>query len=270
MDLTTHSSPCRLVRPGRRIKGILIKIRKREMALRNILRKFILTFVALTVIPVALLRWLPPPTSAFMLRAQFLALIEGKPGFRPRYNWVSWDHISPYAKVAVIAAEDQLFDRHYGFDLNAIGQAWKHNQQGKHIRGASTISQQVAKNLFLYPGQNYFRKALEAYFTALIELMWPKRRILEVYLNIAQFGEGIYGVSAAGKAFFAKSASKLNPNEAALLAAVLPNPVRLRADKPSAYVMHRRLWILRQMKQLGGSDYLRNVDSQTRAKAGLT
>ncbi|BBA34075.1 monofunctional biosynthetic peptidoglycan transglycosylase [Methylocaldum marinum] len=232
-----------------------------KSTVKNILRKLVLTFVALTVIPVALLRWLPPPTSAFMLRAQVLAVIEGKSGFKLRYRWTPWDDISPYAKVAVIAAEDQLFDRHYGFDLNAIGRAWKHNQQGKHIRGASTISQQVAKNLFLYPGQNYARKALEAYFTALIELMWPKRRILEIYLNIAQFGEGIYGVSAAADAFFTKSASKLNPNEAALLAAVLPNPVRLRADKPSAYVMHRRVWILRQMKQLGSTKYLRNVDS---------
>lgn len=237
--------------------------------MKTILRKLVLTFVALTVIPVALLRWLPPPTSAFMLRAQVLAVIERKPGFKLRYRWTPWDHISPYAKVAVIAAEDQLFDRHYGFDLNAIIQAWKHNQQGKHVRGASTISQQVAKNLFLYPGQNYFRKALEAYFTALIELMWTKRRILEIYLNVAQFGEGIYGVSAASEAFFAKPVSKLSRNEAALLAAVLPNPVRLRADKPSAYVMHRRLWILKQMKQLGGSNYLRNVDGQTRAKAGL-
>jgi len=245
----------------RRITAALTKnkIGKREMALGNILRKLVLTFVALTVIPVALLRWLPPPTSAFMLRAQVLALVEGNSGFRLRYQWISWNRISPYAKVAVIAAEDQLFDRHYGFDLKAIGEAWKHNRQGKHVRGASTISQQVAKNLFLYPGQNYLRKALEAYFTALIELMWPKRRILEVYLNIAQFGEGIFGVSAAGEAFFAKSAAKLNPNEAALLAAVLPNPARLRVDKPSAYVMHRRLWILRQMRQLGGADYLKNV-----------
>ncbi|HYE36099.1 monofunctional biosynthetic peptidoglycan transglycosylase [Methylocaldum sp.] len=230
-----------------------------KSALRNILRKLVLTIVTLTVVPVALLRWLPPPTSAFMLRAHFLAIIEGKPGLRPRYRWTSWNEISPYAKVAVIAAEDQLFDRHYGFDLKAIGKAWRHNQHGKHVRGASTISQQVAKNLFLYPGQNYVRKALEAYFTTLIELMWPKRRILEIYLNIAQFGEGVFGVSAAGEAFFAKPPSKLNPNEAALLAAVLPNPVRLRADKPSAYVMHRRLWILRQMRQLGGPDYLRNV-----------
>ncbi|WP_026611841.1 monofunctional biosynthetic peptidoglycan transglycosylase [Methylocaldum szegediense] len=235
--------------------------------MRTILRKLILAFLALTIIPVALLRWIPPPTSAFMLRAQFLALTSGKPGFQLRYRWVPWQDISPYAKIAVIAAEDQLFDRHYGFDLNAIIQAWKHNQQGNRIRGASTISQQVAKNLFLYPGRSYFRKALEAYFTALIELMWTKRRILEVYLNVAQFGEGIYGVSAASEAFFAKPASKLNPNEAALLAAVLPNPVRLRADKPSAYVMHRRLWILKQMKQLGGSNYLRNVDSQIQAKA---
>ncbi|MGX2040956.1 monofunctional biosynthetic peptidoglycan transglycosylase [Methylocaldum sp. MU1018] len=227
--------------------------------MKNILRKLVLAFLALTIVPVALLRWLPPPTSAFMLRAHFLAIAEGKQGFRLRYRWMSWDDISPHAKVAVIAAEDQLFDRHYGFDLKAIGEALRRNQQRKNVRGASTISQQVAKNLFLYPGRNYFRKALEAYFTALIELMWPKRRILETYLNIAQFGEGIYGVSAAGEAFFAKPASKLNPNEAALLAAVLPNPVLLRADKPSAYVMHRRLWILRQMRQLGGADYLRNV-----------
>jgi monofunctional biosynthetic peptidoglycan transglycosylase len=224
------------------------------------LRNLFLTFLLVTITPVAALRWLPPPVTTFMLHARFLAMIEGDESFRLQYRWLPFDRISPQAGLAVVAAEDQLFGDHLGFDFDALEKAWRRNLEGKRLRGASTISQQAAKNLFLYPGQNYFRKAFEAYLTVLIELLWPKQRILEIYLNIAQFGKGIYGVAAASEAFFGKPASQLTAPEAALLAAVLPNPIILRVDKPSHYVLNRRSWILRQMKQLGGTNYLRGID----------
>lgn len=220
------------------------------------LRHLPLAIFLATALPVVLLRWLPPPTSAFMLNAQLSAYLEGDAAFRLRYAWTDWDDISPAAKLAVIAAEDQLFSEHLGFDFAAMEKAWRHNQAGRHLRGASTLSQQTAKNLFLYPGRSYVRKALEAYFTALIEALWPKRRILEVYLNIAQFGAGLYGVGEAGQAYFGTSAARLGEREAALLAAVLPNPLLLKADRPSAYVRVRQTWILRQMRQLGGPGHL--------------
>lgn len=228
-------------------------------AAKRFLTKAALAFFAMTLALVAALRWLPPATSAFMLQAQVRALWQGRHDFRLSHQWRDWEQISPYAGIAVVAAEDQRFSRHFGFDFRAIAQAWEHNLSGVRIRGASTISQQTAKNLFLYSRQNYLRKALEAYFTVLIEQLWPKRRILEVYLNIAQFGDGIYGIEAASRTFFHKPAQRLAPHEAALLAAVLPNPIRLRADRPSAYVKKRRNWILRQMRQLGGANYLANL-----------
>jgi monofunctional biosynthetic peptidoglycan transglycosylase len=201
------------------------------------------------------LRWLPPPTSAFMLRAEFAAWREGKPDFTLRQQWVGLSALPPAAGLAVVAAEDQSFVRHHGFNFQAMAQAFKRNRNSTRIRGGSTLTQQTAKNLFLSPHRTLLRKALEAGVTVLLELLWPKTRILEVYLNIAQFGDGIYGVDAASRAFFGKPASRLEPREAALLAAVLPNPLRLRVDKPSAYVLKRRDWILRQMHQLGDDYY---------------
>jgi len=212
----------------------------------------ILLLVAGTVLA---MRWFPPPTSAFMLRAKFEAWHEGSVNFNLRQQWVGLSKISPAAGLAVLAAEDQSFIRHHGFNFKAIAQAFKRNQNSKHIRGGSTLSQQTAKNLFLYPQRNFFRKSLEAGLTILLELLWGKPRILEVYLNIVQFGDGIYGVEAASWAFFGKPALRLEPGEAALLAAVLPNPLKLRADNPSAYVLKRREWILRQMRQLGEDYY---------------
>ena len=169
------------------------------------------------------------------------------------YRWVPWDRIARHAGLAVIAAEDQNFPTHHGFDLESLQKAIDAHEKGKRLRGASTISQQVAKNVFLWSGRSFVRKGLEAYFTVLVELMWPKRRILEVYLNVAEMGSGVFGVEAASQRFFRKPAAKLTPSEAALLAAVLPNPIRLRAARPSAYVEARRAWILQQMGQLGGT-----------------
>ena len=166
--------------------------------------------------------------------------------------------------VAVIASEDQQFPFHTGFDFNSIREAVRASERGKRLRGASTISQQVAKNLFLWPGHSFIRKGLEAYFTVLIETLWPKERILEMYLNIAQFGDGIYGVQAAAQRFWHKPASRLSSAEAASLAAVLPNPLRLHAERPSRYVIERRDWILAQMRDLGGAAYLRALESESR------
>lgn len=193
-----------------------------------------------------------------MLHAEIRAFMEGDEDFHLNHTWAPFETIAPEAALAVVAAEDQLFNQHFGFDLDALEQAMRNNEAGKRIRGASTLSQQTAKNLFLYPEQSYFRKALEAYLTILLELVLPKQRILEIYLNIAQFGRGIYGVEAASRHFFSKPAARLTAPEAALLAAVLPNPIRLQVEHPTAYVLGRQSWILRQMRQLGGVSYLRD------------
>jgi len=200
------------------------------------------------------LRWIDPPTTAFIAQRQIDLWITGS-SQRVAYEWVDWQALSPTLPLAVVAAEDQHFPRHFGFDLDAIAEAVQEGADGGHMRGASTISQQVAKNLFLWSGRSWVRKGLEAYFTVLIELVWPKRRILEVYLNIAQFGDTVFGVGAAGPHFFGRPARQLDAHEAALLAAVLPNPVRFRVDAPSPYVYGRATWIRTQMLQLG-PDYL--------------
>jgi monofunctional biosynthetic peptidoglycan transglycosylase len=177
--------------------------------------------------------------------------------YQLRYTWVRCNRISPEAAIAVVASEDQKFADHHGFDVGAIQNAIDEHEKGARLRGASTISQQVAKNLFLWSGRGYVRKGLEAYFTTLLELTWSKRRILEVYLNIVELGDGVFGVEAASQRYFHKPASRLRPEDAALLAAVLPNPLRLRVDHPSAYVEERRAWILQQMGQIGGTGYLK-------------
>lgn len=213
-----------------------------------------LLFVAVTVLQVLPLRWIDPPTSMFMLIRQVEGI--GEDGFELRQQWRDWDAISPNLPVALVAAEDQKFPWHPGFDLEAIDKAMERNARGGRIRGGSTISQQVAKNLYLWGGGGYFRKALEAWYTLLVEAFWPKRRILEVYANIAEFGDGIYGAEAAAQAFFGKPASRLTPAESARLAAVLPNPKKYSAARPGPYVQRRAAWIQRQVRQLGGPAYL--------------
>lgn len=175
------------------------------------------------------------------------------------YNWVSMEEISPWAGVAVIAAEDQKFPVHHGFDMEAIKKVIDEREQGKSGRGASTISQQVSKNLFLWHGRNFFRKGLEAYYTVLIEYLWPKERILEVYLNIAQLGPDVFGVEKASEIYWKKSAKDIDIQEAALLAAVLPNPVRFSAAKPSGYINRRKNWIVRQSYQIGGKKIIEDL-----------
>jgi len=206
------------------------------------------------------LRWLEPPTSAFMLEARLEAWTAGERDYRTHYHWVDLEAISPQAALAVIASEDQQFPFHAGFDFKSIRAAVREHERGGKLRGASTISQQVAKNLFLWSGRSFMRKGLEAAFTVLIEFLWPKERILEVYLNIAEFGRGIYGVQAAAQAFFHKDAARLNSAESALLAVVLPNPRRFRVEAPSRYMLTQRDWTLRQMASLGGPAYLHSIE----------
>ena len=212
-----------------------------------------LSWLLFTTALVLALRWLDPPTSAFMLREQW------RHDVTIRQTWVDWVQISAHAKVAVMAAEDQRFAQHHGFDLKSINEALSDRERGRRVRGASTISQQVAKNLFLWPGQSWLRKGLEAWFTVLIELLWPKQRILEVYLNVAEFGRGVFGVEAAAQAYFNRNARRLNAPQAALLAAVLPSPKRMRVNAPSPYVRSRQQWILRQMRGLGGATLLKTL-----------
>ena len=219
-----------------------------------------LLFVAATALQVAVLRFVDPPTSAFMLARQGEAWRQGDRGFRVSHDWRDLEHISPYLPLAVIAAEDQSFATHSGFDFEAIEKAIDHNARGKRVRGGSTISQQVAKNLFLWQGRSWLRKGLEAWYTLLIELMWPKQRILEVHVNVAEFGDGIYGAQAAARSFWGKDAAQLTPEQSARLAAVLPAPRRYSAVKPGPYVQRRAAWIQRQMRQLGGREYLERLD----------
>jgi monofunctional biosynthetic peptidoglycan transglycosylase len=215
---------------------------------------------AVTVAAVVALRWVDPPTTAFMLRDRIGAVLAGEPGYEFRHEWRDWDRISPYAALAVVAAEDQKFPQHRGFDLEQIDKALADRERGRRVRGASTISQQVAKNLFLWPGQSWFRKGLEAGLTVLIELAWPKQRVLEVYLNVAEFGRGTWGVQAASRRYFGRDADRLTRSQAALLAAVLPAPKRYSVVAPGPYVRKRQAWIERQMKSLGGPAYLAGLE----------
>jgi len=226
-----------------------------SLSLRVILRKSLLFFVASSVIVVVLLRFLPVPTTAFMVYRHVEDLFDDH-SFEPiQYHWVSAKNISPNASAAVIASEDQQFFQHFGFDLQAIRSAISaYVNGGRRLRGASTITQQVAKNLFLTPSKSFIRKGLEVWFTLLIEIVWSKERILVVYLNIAEFGEHLFGIEAASQHYFGIPAKNLSRPQAAMLAATLPNPLRLKAARPSNYVIRRQNWILRQMRNLGDPD----------------
>ena len=215
-------------------------------AVRRLLWTALAVGLLLTVVPVLVLALLPPPTTAFMLADALDG--EGPP---IRQQWVPLDTLPAHVPLAFVAAEDQDFPDHHGFDLGAIRDALAHNADGGRVRGASTISQQVAKNLFLWRGRSWARKGLEAGYTVLIELLWSKRRILEVYLNIAELGPGLYGVGAAAQHYWLLPATALSPRQAALLAASLPAPSRYRADAPGDYVQTRADWIQDQMTQLG-------------------
>ena len=207
-------------------------------------------FFILSIVSVLLFRFIPLPITPTMLYFLGEQALDSKRDIVLKKDWESLSNISPNMRLAVIGSEDQLFYDHFGFDLTAIKKAIRNNEKGRRLKGGSTISQQTAKNAFLLPHRNYFRKGLEAYFTLLIELLWSKERIIEVYLNVIEFGNGIYGVEAASQQYFKKPASKLTRGEAALLAAVLPNPIRYRVDKPSSYILRRKNWIKRQMGRM--------------------
>ena len=211
--------------------------------------------LTLPIIVVLPFRWIQPPTSAFMLRYK----VEAADDSSLRHWWTDWDRISSHVAVAVIAAEDQRFFTHRGFDVDSIQEALADAERNGRLRGASTISQQVSKNLFLWPGRSIIRKGLEAYCTVFVELLWSKQRILEVYLNVAEFGPGVFGIAAASEYFFNTVPAQITADQAALLAAVLPNPKVLRVDQPSAYVRQRQLWIRGQMTQVGGPGILEGL-----------
>ncbi|MGV8940367.1 MAG: monofunctional biosynthetic peptidoglycan transglycosylase [Lysobacter sp.] len=219
-----------------------------------------LLLLLLSVLQVATLRFVDPPFSAFMVARQFAAWGEGDGSFRIAYDWRDLDQVSSNLPLAVIASEDQRFAEHYGFDLDAIERARARHERGGKLRGASTISQQVAKNLFLWSGRSWVRKGLEVWYTALVELMWPKSRIIEVYVNVAEFGDGVYGAQAAARTYFGKDARQLTAAEAARLAAVLPSPKRYSVSQPGPYVQRRTRQIQQQMRQIGGPGYLEQLE----------
>jgi monofunctional biosynthetic peptidoglycan transglycosylase len=214
----------------------------------------LLIALALSVLPVATLRWFDPPGSALMFWRRLTANIEGR-AYQPTHCRVRLTQLPKELPLAVIAAEDQRFLRHRGFDWIELGRALD-APPGTRLRGASTLTQQLARNLFLWPGRSWLRKGLEAYYTVLLETLLPKRRILELYLDLVEFGPGVYGVCAAARVHFGVDARDLSRRQAALLAAVLPNPHRRSAARPSAGVVRRAEWIEQQMQQLGGPSHL--------------
>lgn len=230
--------------------------RRKSSTVRKVSIGFALLISALflsVILSVIALRWVNPPFTHFTLQENW----EELPGERYslRDYWVEYEEIPEHLIWAVIAAEDQLFWEHRGFDMESIREAWEEKQSGVRVRGASTISQQVAKNIYLTPAQSLVRKGIEAGFTVLIELFWPKERIMEVYLNIAEFGPGIFGAGKAAQEQFSMSLQEIEPEMAARMAAVLPSPKRMRVNPPSPFAEERSGWILRQMTQLSGIGY---------------
>lgn len=235
---------------SRKRPPVLVRIKK-------IVLRLALGIVGFWLAGILLFSFIPVPFSAVMVERQLGAWLRGDLHYVAHSDWVGRDEISPWMRLAVVASEDQKFPVHWGFDLDAIQSVLDSQGERGRIRGASTLSQQTAKNLFLWDGRSWLRKGLEAVLTVGIETVWSKSRILTVYLNIAEFGDGVFGVEEAAQRYFHKPASRLTQSEAALLAAVLPNPIRFKASAPSGYVRQRQQWILRQMQQLGGEAFLR-------------
>lgn len=220
------------------------------------LLKYTLYGIGVSLVTVVLLKFVPVWITPTMIDRKITAITEGRDS-EIHSDWESYDNISKEAALAVVAAEDQLFPEHHGFDFEAMWGAFRHNLKGKKIKGASTISQQVAKNVFLWQGRSYIRKVLEVYFTFLIEVIWGKERILEVYLNVAEMGKMTFGVEATSLRFYGHGAKSLTRTEAARIAAVLPSPNRFSIANPSGYVQRRTNFIVRQMRGLGGKAYLK-------------
>ena len=222
--------------------------------LKTLLWKAMLWFFGLSIASVILFKWIPVPVTPLMV----VRIVENKMGGKDAvfsHDWESLNNISPNLPKAVIASEDGNFLKHSGFDFDAIQKAFKNNTKGKKLKGGSTISQQTAKNVFLWQGRSYIRKGLEAYFTFLIEIVWGKERIMEVYLNSIEMGDGVYGAQAAAKHWYSKDASNLSEKEAAGIAAILPNPRKFKASNSSSYINRRKDKIIRVMHQTGKIDY---------------
>jgi monofunctional glycosyltransferase len=211
-----------------------------------IIFRFVLIFFLSSISQVVYYKYFPPVYTYLMVKRK----IESKPGSDLKYRWRSYENISTNLKYAVISSEDQKFMSHYGVDFKSIRKAWSQNQRGKRIKGASTITQQVAKNLFLWPGRSYVRKIFELYYAVLMETFWSKEDILEMYLNIAEMGELTFGAESASRYYFKKPSGSLGRSESAAIAAILPNPIKYKANNPNSYVQKRKAWILRQMNGL--------------------
>ncbi len=238
------------------------KTKKKKGWIRRIVGGLIRLLLVLAIISLLIvggLRWINPPTSMMMAIEQIKAKTDQRNDFRIDYRWVDYGKIATNLPLAIIASEDQKFPIHNGFDLEAITDAVETHLNGGRLRGASTITQQVAKNLFLWPGKSMVRKGIEAYFTTIIELLWNKGRILEIYMNIAEFGDGIFGVEAASQHYFGKPAEHIHLWEAARMAAVLPDPKSMNPRRPSAYVYKRAGWIQRQVDRMGGKQVLDQI-----------
>lgn len=223
--------------------------------IRNLIRWLIVSFFASTIMAVLVYKWSPVYVTPLMVIRCCEQIGRGEK-IRMKHHWVSMDEsMTPDLALAVVASEDQRFLTHHGFDFDAISKAWEDKQSGKRYRGASTISQQTAKNVFLWPGGGWLRKGLEAYFTILIELVWSKRRIMEVYLNSIEMGDGIYGADAVAWQNFSRGADNLTRANCALIAATLPNPLSFSSKEPSRYMLRRQTQILRQMRNLGSLEW---------------
>lgn len=217
--------------------------------------KILLWFFIISISSTLLFRFVPVPLTPFMLKRCVEQKLEGK-SMKLDKDWVSIENISPHLQLAVVCSEDQNFLKHFGIDFGALKKAMVSNKKGKRLRGGSTITMQTAKNVFLWDGRNYIRKAFEAYFTLLIEIFWSKERIMEVYLNVIEFGDGIYGAESASQHYFHKSAKKVSKEEAALLASLLPNPRVYGKKIKGTYIQGRKNWVLQQMRFWGGKlDY---------------
>jgi monofunctional biosynthetic peptidoglycan transglycosylase len=222
----------------------------------RIFLKIVLWYFILSIATVIIYRFVPPPFTPLMVMRLFEQKSEGKE-LKLKKDWVGLNKISASLPLAVITSEDQKFEEHFGFDLEAIKKAEKYNERhkGKKVKGASTISQQTAKNVFLTSSRSWVRKGFEVYFTFLIEIFWSKERIMEVYLNEIEMGDGIYGVEAASQNYFHKPAKQINNSEAALIAACLPNPRKWSPAKPTAYILRKKNWILSHMNKVDAKDF---------------
>lgn len=232
----------------------------------TIIWKTCMAFFILSIVSVIVFRWVPVPITPLMVIRNIEQIGDGK-GLVMEHDWVSLEEISPKLQLAVVCSEDQNYLKHFGVDWGAIQKAMKENEKGKRVRGGSTITQQTAKNVFLWQGRSYLRKGLELWFTLLIEVFWSKERIMEVYLNSIEMGNGIYGAEAASQHWFHKSAKKLTKDEAAAIAAILPNPIRYKANPASSYISQRKAWIKQQMNFWGNTlDYDKYKDDDEPAK----